>query len=299
MKKNILTTFFIIQLLTSLAQSTIFYSDTINFEEPCYYLYIDSASTNLWHVGIPDKTIFDTAYSPPYVIITDTLNSYTSNNHSKFILKLEPESIGDGGYTFISFWHKFDTDSINDYGLVEVSYDEGDDWNVLYNDTTYLVYYERNGSNTGIYLATGQSNGWVYDNIEFVFYLTGAGIPENIWLRFSFYSDDIQNEKEGWMIDNIQITGIMPWGIEENNIFNSYPFPNPCQDYVSIAMPDYENLNITLHIYYYLGQIIESKKFRCEEIHLDTKQYKNGVYIYEIINNNDRKISYGKFIVKN
>jgi len=298
MKKNILVVIFAVQLFSGLSQSTFFYSDSINFEEPCNYLFIDSSSTNLWQIGIPGKTILDTAYSTPYAIITDTLNYYTSNNHSNFILKLEPESIENGGQTNISFWHRFDTDSINDYGVVEVSYDEGTDWKVLCTDTTYHIYYTRNGFYTGSFLATGISNSWMLDHIEFDFYLTGTGFPENIWLRFSFYSDDVQNEKEGWMIDNIQITGHFPWGIEENNVFNSYPYPNPCQKYLYIVIPGYKNLNFTLYIYDYLGKIIESERFAGEKIQINTVQYKNGIYFYKIISKDDRGISHGKFIIK-
>ena len=299
MKKNISLVFLLIQVFSGLSQSTIFYSDSINFEEPCNYLNVDSSSTNLWQIGTPSKIIFNTAYSMPFAIITDTINYYSSNNHSNFILKLEPESIGeDGGQTFISFWHKFDTDSINDYGVVEVSYDEGNDWKVLYTDTSYVIYYERNGSYAGPRLATGQSNGWVFDNIVFDFYLTGTGIPENIWLRFSFYSDSVQDDKEGWMIDNIQITGVMPWGIEENNIFYSYPYPNPCQEYLSIVVPKYENQNFTLFVYDLFGKLIESKKFAGEKIQINTLQYINGIYCYQITNNDDKGRSPGKFIIK-
>lgn len=286
------------QVFNGLSQSTIFYSDTINFEKPCDYLYIDSTSTNLWQIGIPNKTIFDSAYSKPFAIITDTINNYTLNNHSSFILKLEPESIKDGGNTVINFWHKFDTDSINDYGVVEVSYDEGNDWKVLYTDTTYNIHYFRNGSGSENYLATGQSNGWVNDNIVFIFYLTSAEVPEEIWLRFSFYSDSIQNEKEGWMIDNIQITGYMPWGIEENKIFYSSPYPNPCQEYLFIDVPEIEKVNFTLIVYDLSGKMIESKKFINEQINIITNQLNNGMFFYRIINNTDGSTSYGKFIVK-
>jgi hypothetical protein len=298
MKRNILIVFLLIQVFNGLSQSTIFYSDTINFEKPCDYLYIDSTSTNLWQIGIPNKTIFDSAYSKPFAIITDTINNYTLNNHSKFILKLEPESIEYDGKTIINFWHKFDTDSINDYGVVEVSYDEGNDWKVLYTDTTYNILYFRNGSGAENYLVTGQSNGWVNDFIEFNFYLTLTGVPEKIWLRFSFYSDSIQNEKEGWMIDNIQITGYRPWGIEENKIFNSSPYPNPCQEYLFIDVPKIENVNFTLIVYDLSGKMIESKKFINEQINIITKQLNNGIFFYRMINNINGSTSYGKFIVK-
>lgn len=298
MKRNVLIVFLIIQVFNGLSQSTIFYADTLNFEEPCNYLFIDSSSTNLWQIGIPNKTILDSAYSMPFAVITDTIYYYTPDNHSSFILKLESECIEVGGQTLISFWHKFDTDSIIDYGVVEVSYDEGNEWKVLYTDTTYSVNYYRIGPYTETYLATGQSKGWILDNIEFDFYLTQTGIPENIWLRFSFYSDSIHNEKEGWMIDNIQITGAHPWGIKENNIFNSYPYPNPCQEYLSIDVPKNKNVNFTLFIYDLSGKMIESKKFENDQININTKRFKNGVYFYKIINNKNRNASHGKFIVK-
>ena len=298
MKRNVLIFILVIQLFNGLSQSTIFYSDTINFEKPCDYLYIDSSSTNLWQIGIPNKTLLDSAYSKPFAIITDTINNYTLNNQSNFILKLEPESFRENGNTHINFWHKFDTDSINDYGVVEVSYDEGNDWKVLYSDTTYNINYYRNGSGSNDYLATGKSNGWVNDHIAFHFYLTSTGVPEEIWLRFSFYSDSIQNEKEGWMIDNIQITGLEPWGIKEKSVFTSTPYPNPCGEYIFIDVPKTGNMNFSLIVYDLSGQIIESKKIYNEQIKIITKQLNSGMLFYKITNNIDGSTSHGKFIVK-
>ncbi len=298
MKKNILAVLLAAQVFVGISQAYIRYSDTINFEEPCSYLYIDSSAMNLWQTGVPGKTIFDSAYSKPFAIITDTTNYYTPNNHSAFILKLEPECFQENCNTLINFWHKFDTDSINDYGVVEVSYDEGENWKDVYNDTTYLIHYLRNSSSTDQCLATGQSNGWVQDNIVFHFYLTPVEPPDTVWLRFSFYSDSIQNENEGWMIDDITILCLDIWGIEENTVFNSYPYPNPCQEYLSIVVPDNESLNFTVYIYDYLGKIVESEKFIGEPVLLNTKSYKNGMYFYRIINNIDKKSSRRKFILK-
>ena len=36
--------------------------DTINFESPDTILKIDTASQNIWQIGIPDKLYFDSAY---------------------------------------------------------------------------------------------------------------------------------------------------------------------------------------------------------------------------------------------
>ncbi len=298
MKKIIFTIFSVLQFSGAFAQYFILYSDTINFEEPCNYLTIDNSGSNLWQIGIPSKTILDTAYSTPYAIITDTSEYYTANNHSIFTLKLEPESFGDGGNTEINFWHKFDTDSISDYGVVEVSYDEGNEWKVLRTDTTYLIDFTRNDSFTASHLATGQSNGWVNDLYCFRFYLASGGEPENIWLRFSFYSDGQENDREGWMIDNIRITQILPWGIEENNLFYSYPYPNPCQSVLNILIPDNEYKHITLYIWDNYGRLIVSELLENKQIRLTTGQLKNGLYFYTVLNNGNKSKSYGKFIIK-
>ena len=212
MRNIILAVILVLLLSNVMAQYFIVYADTIDFEEPCNYLFIDSSATNLWQMGIPGKTILDSAYSEPYAIITDKVNYYPPNNHSNFVLKLDPGIVGFISTIDISFWHKFDTDSMNDYGVVEVSYDTGNVWKVLRTDTTYInfIFFNRNGSDTATHLATGQSNGWLIDTYTFYSYLSSSERPENIWLRFSFYSDDIQDNREGWMIDDIRILGLNP-----------------------------------------------------------------------------------------
>ena len=74
MKRIVLIVFLVNQVFNGLSQSSIFYADTLNFEEPCNYLFIHPSNTNHWQIGTPSKAIFDTAYSKPYAIITDTIN---------------------------------------------------------------------------------------------------------------------------------------------------------------------------------------------------------------------------------
>jgi hypothetical protein len=63
----------------------------INFED-WYYgedrIYIDTISNqdNIWQVGQPNKIIFNTAYSEPNAIITDTSNHYPTNDTSSLLL---------------------------------------------------------------------------------------------------------------------------------------------------------------------------------------------------------------------
>ena len=96
---------------------------TINFETPDSLLQIDTANVNnVWQIGAPTKTFFDSAYSAPNAIVTDTFNFYSDTNHSVFTLKVYDPSWGFFGPSIeVGYRHKFDTDSLQDGGYIEVS----------------------------------------------------------------------------------------------------------------------------------------------------------------------------------
>ena len=50
------------------------YYDNINFEDSCSYLYFNSSEPPIWQIGTPNKTFFNSAYSSPSEIITNTVN---------------------------------------------------------------------------------------------------------------------------------------------------------------------------------------------------------------------------------
>ena len=92
----------------------------INFENQTPYLINDS--TSIWQVGEPNKTIFNEAYFSLNAIITDTVNTYPSNDSSSFIIAFTPIYCTA---PVISFYHKYDTDSAKDGCYIEYSIDHG------------------------------------------------------------------------------------------------------------------------------------------------------------------------------
>ena len=59
----------------------------IDFDSPNSqnnHIIIDTISNpdNIWQIGVPSKTIFDSAYSLTHAIVTDTLNAYPVNDTS-------------------------------------------------------------------------------------------------------------------------------------------------------------------------------------------------------------------------
>src|SRR4051812_30284690 len=73
------------------------------------YFYIDSLQTNnIWQLGKPSKPVFDSAYSKPLALVTDTLHPYPINNTSSFIVI---DNTDDCNFAGVDFWHRFNTDS--------------------------------------------------------------------------------------------------------------------------------------------------------------------------------------------
>ena len=110
MKKTVLA---IILLLISCCKGygqcvlkDIWYS-IIDFENTTSYynclIQRDSTDTlNMWQIGKPHKTVFDSAYSPVNVIVTDTANTYKPNDTSVFMFAVIP-----GESSRFWNWHTF------------------------------------------------------------------------------------------------------------------------------------------------------------------------------------------------
>jgi hypothetical protein len=117
---------------------------TINFEQnsafPWFYIYRDTvANPNcVWQIGRPQKPVFDSARSYPNAVVTDTLQTYPTNDTSSFILA-QGGLYGWGypSYAGITGWYKVNSDSLTDYGMIEVSVDSGATWINILTDTQY------------------------------------------------------------------------------------------------------------------------------------------------------------------
>jgi hypothetical protein len=201
---------------------------TITFEEPSEFIQILPTPGNIWQIGEPQKTFFNSAYTVPNAIITGTTGFYPVNNLSSFTLLISQEN-SNYQYPmnlFIDFRHKFDTDTLKDGGFISVSWDLGQTWNNILDDSLsgwWFVSPFRPETfvfgNTNLYSKTdtlcngehgfsGKSNGWVHSCVAWYdLPVTDSDNwpPDTMLLRFNFVSDGNQNDREGWMIDQIRI----------------------------------------------------------------------------------------------
>ena len=244
--------------------------------------HTDTTNTALWQIGKTHKSYFaDTGSAKG--IMTDTLNPYPINANSWFVLK----GVISQFYInpIISFWHKYDMDSLHAGGMVEVSFDTGHSWinvmdSCIFYYSSFMAVLDSNFYRPDVKVInnqaafTGNSNGWKRSTFQ-IFYAmpvkmshtSGASCMPNVpvvngqnnivQVRFRFASDSTQNNKDGWLIGNI--------GIEEDYFGNSVNklttqsealiYPNP-SDNGLFFVNNNSSENVLIEVTNLLGQII-------------------------------------------
>ncbi|MCE9538020.1 MAG: T9SS type A sorting domain-containing protein [Bacteroidetes bacterium] len=264
--KNYITVFFIIILFLSsnniIAQQ---WSNSITFDTAFTNLYIDTLQVNnSWQIGGPHKVLFAYVYGPT---------------------------------PFVSFMSKIDTDSLSDVGYVEYSLNNGATWcpvNVYFFVGDYHPPYY--GPGTPFF--TGTWNGW----FETFIYLgdsnpdLGIETVDSVLFKFTFVSDGINTNKEGWIIDDITYGTIALVGVndieEENNNFNIYP--NPVNNKFTITITETGKTYLQLKIVNILGEMVYQSLIENQKSEINISDLPKGVYFVKLIS--DKQIITKKII---
>ena len=197
----------------------ILFSGSSKLTSQYYYLYFDGLDTgstalpyeidtasgiNSWQVGPPQKNIFHDAATNPNAIITDTLSYIPSSDTSRFKIKV-PTVWSPIGILALQWMQKLDLDSASDWGIIEYSLDSGQTWeNAFYSQYVYSFYgFSWNNVDTmsnGEIAFTGLDTNW--SNIWLCFDLSWVSTYPFVEFRYSIVSDSVDNQNEGWMMDN-------------------------------------------------------------------------------------------------
>ncbi len=267
---------------------------TIHFDDTTYqnYITIDTSSAKVWHVGKPQKTLFDSAYNAPNVILTDTINSYPTNDTSSFILKLENVIWSSSGYE-IRYRQKKDFENKKDGGIILAKCDDGKWYNILNNSMLgshclffYGFYISTNnldyfGNNFGF---TGTDSTW--EEISINFMCNAMRIQNKSWpdveLKFMLISDSNQTNQEGWMIDDIRFYdyGGTCSSIEEFNQAEALNiFPNPTYDNSYLDLSNLIKGNaLRVSITNLLGEEVQLSYTSESLTKLSFKDFPSGIY---------------------
>jgi len=281
MKKLILATSLTLITLTSFGQWLGDQYYILNFDDTTelHHLRIDSLTNhnNLWQIGALHKTIFNNAFTIPNVIVTDTSNPYPVNDTSAFTIVNIVSGYGWQYNHTASLQGEYfvDTDTLNDFGTIEFSPDNGTSWYDIVNDTfiTNRTLFQ------GWITLTGNSNGWqpFFVNLAPLGQLFNVQLNDTILFRFTFISDNIQTNKDGIMFDDLHFEDYFE-GIDEiqdDDLISV--FPNPTSGELRIQRKTF-NDKTRIQIYNYTGEILyENQIFTGDAI--DTRQFRNGIYL--------------------
>src|SRR5690349_9118432 len=110
-----LVTFFLLCSLVNVQAQVVFYSWNFDVADTTTskILFDTTHLNNIWQIGKPQKTAFDSAYSPLNVLVTDTINTYPINDTSIFTIVF-PGYILTPSWWALSrayFYYRLDIDS--------------------------------------------------------------------------------------------------------------------------------------------------------------------------------------------
>lgn len=167
----------------------------------------DTSATNVWQIGPPQKAIFDSAFTAPNAIMTDTINYYPMGVNSSFYAYVQHLQWYYGINAF-RWMQKLDIDTAYDGGIIEYSLDSGNTWvNVINNPYVYNFYgYDTANIDTlvtGEYAFSGTDTAW--RDIWLCFDQSYMFNHDSVVFRFRLVSDSVDNQKQGWMIDNMRV----------------------------------------------------------------------------------------------
>jgi hypothetical protein len=272
----------------------------INFEDPQYLnqLFIENSPVNTWQIGPPQKTVFIAANSAPNAIVTDTINPYPPDNTSVFEIKsLALDGMYYGCEMFYGFYY-VQSDTLNDFGKIEFSPDNGGTWVDLINDTTFNANIQWYSSKP---VLTGNSGGWNHFDAVLCDLASILNIQygDTVIFRFTFTSDNVPDNYDGLMYDDICFFPFIE-GISEIRFkpVATTIYPNPSSSNFTISFKNPNDDPFQLNVYNSSSKLMFSREgIRGTTVGFGKENLPAGIYFYKLTNSNKNERGWGKFIV--
>jgi len=301
MRSLLLLLCFFIAAFSATAQTPFFYGDgpfdsfTVRFNTDTTHIIPDAAATPLWQRAHNHKVFFGSD-TTTVKMMTDTLNPYPVHANNYFVVR-----IPNRGNPVVTFWHRYQTDSAKDGGIVEYSGDRGLHWfNVkdscnidgvdhFWGILTDGFYKLSDTLRSGGAAFSGQCDTTRISAFEFA---TGPGVKstaghncyffgtDTFYVRFRFVSDSVSDTLAGWAIDSVKVVYYMSGGsVHTVNDNLLQPFPNPSSTGIFNfpTVPDAANLRI--EIVDPLGRKVYTQPYTGK---LDISHLQRGIYCCRI-----------------
>ena len=280
---------------------TLLFTDTLKFSPLDSRIKI-SESNKTWEIGIPSKAGMNDSYDGFPVIATKLTENYPLGSNDYFDVELPyyDQMWGEG---ILSFWHKYDTDSLKDGGIIEGSFDGGETWkNLTIANVTisnfYSGLYTTNDTIVGnIPAFTGRSMDW--KRVELYWFWLALTKRSNavhgMILRFKFHSRETSTPKGGWEISNMMLKAYHITGSVADNSSNEITlFPNPTKGNMNLSMIGTPNNHI-FSLYSQTGTKLFDLTLTSQTQNINLCQCSIGTYTY-IIRQNNKIIKAGQIV---
>lgn len=251
----------------------------------------DTLTPNTWQKGRPQKAIFDSAATYPNAIVTDTLNFYPVNDSSYFIVKVP--ALTSWGVLAIQWTQKLDLDSAADYGAVEVSFDTGQTWISVFDNPHVYNFYGYLPGNIAVlpgggFAFSGTDTVWRDVWLCYDMYWLNLHNIDTVQVRYKLLTDSVDNQKEGWLIDNFNAHITMIHTISEVKSQQYITvYPNPANDVLHIETEKLPVPHIIeqMQLINALGQVVDEWQNEPTKFFIPTAKYPPGVYMLKIKTN--------------
>lgn len=273
-----------------------------SFDSILLHIVVDS--NGIWEIGKPSKPIIDSSFSGKNSIVTSLDSSYISNDTSSFYVILTdsndhelPNYLGYFKPVEISFFHRFLTDSKDDYGLLELSENSGksyrkimaspfdtvnkdgiESWHTILGSGDTVI---GNNLNPDSFTVWGNATVWLFSRYSIQF--GGSPSIDSLIFKFSFVSDN-NGTNEGWQIDDICLFLDSPLigGIDNRSSKHSdiKVYPNPSDGNFTISgLP---NEKFELVISDLTGRMVLMKRFNDDHYSMSL-DIPSGQYILSLL----------------
>lgn len=291
--------------------------DSVSFETPTDKIVFDPPTGNLWQIGSPQKTFFNSTYAGTKAIVTDTINSFPPGDTSSFIYIIR-DPYTKTCLTCMRFHHKYDMDTLTDQGLIDGSYDGGNSWIPLsdtfgsgYLDGAYFTWFSDFHESTGQkslhpQITSGKSDGWIESTFCWRWFLpvkedTIILNPDSLMIRFTFISNNEIKEKEGWLIDEIVTSSAgleICSGLHKEEPRSLSLHPNPFSSKAILSST--ESLQqATLLFYNSTGQLVQQmKNLSGQAISIEKGSLVPGLYFIILYDSGNKPLWSSKIIIE-
>lgn len=253
-------------------------------EAPCaVWIDIDSNPANIWQIGKSQKPELKTSFPDSICIITDTLNPYPSDDTSRFIMKTKLPDLKSSNNANINLsgHYSVDCDSTRDYGVIEISLNEGATWiDLLTPSNLDIQIYSPK------IVLTGKTEQMRYLEISIDFDKNEIQnlLGDSVFFRFSFVSDGINNNRSGLLYDNLSIGSFVlnyP-GHDQPKSQSILVYPNPLAPGRVLTIDNQSDKPARFTLFSSHGKIILDRNLTSAtstSLNLTTE---SGIYFYKI-----------------